>query len=126
MPMTDGTKNYLAQAIRGEAITPFNNANAYIGVGNSSAGFDGSHTDLQGTSSRQPMRPGFPSRNNNVLVFEARFDEGVANFNWQEAGVFNDSSGGLMLNRIVESLGNKTSDEIWDLEITITVLRGTV
>ena len=125
MPMTDGTKNYLAQAIRGEAITPFNNANAYIGVGNSSAGFDGSHTDLQGTSVRRGMRPGYPSRNDNVLIYTARFEEEVANFNWNEAGIFNDSSGGVMLNRLIDAMGNKTSSEIWDLEITLTILRGT-
>lgn len=125
MPMSDATKSYLSQAIIGESVTPFDNANAHIGVGDSSNAFNGSHTDLQGTSVRKPMRPGYPQRNSNVLTFEARFEEEVANFTWQEMAVFNADVGGLMLNRIVENLGEK-SGEIWDLEITTTLLRGAV
>ena len=125
MPMTNVARNVIATALTGGAFDPFDNANAYIGVGNSSTGFDPAHTDLIGTNERMPMKPGKPARSANMILFESRFLDADGVFAWNEFGVFNAATGGEMLNRIVTSVGTKPDDEIWDVEIIITVERGT-
>lgn len=56
-----------------------------------------------------------------VLVFQATFGTGSANFAWQEWGVANASTGGSMLNRKVVSLGTKTSAASWAFKAAVAV-----
>lgn len=122
MALTNAGRNHAAQDVVGETVTEFNNANAHVGVGDSTDIFDKTETDLQGTSKfRQPMEATYPQRSTNVLTFRALFATGDANFAWQEWGVFNASSAGVMLNRKVESLGTKTSAQSWQFTVTLTV-----
>jgi len=124
--MSDGTtvvRNMIAQALIGESITPFNAANAYIGVGDSTDAFDVADTDLQAPTNkvRQGMESTYPSRSTNVLTYRSLFATGAANFAWNEWGIFNAASGGSMMCRKVESLGTKTSAQSWELTIEVTV-----
>lgn len=48
MPLTDAGRNHIATTLVGEAVTAFDNANANLGVGNGTAIFDKTQTDLQG------------------------------------------------------------------------------
>lgn len=122
MALTDAGKVHLATTLIGAAVTAFNNANAYLGVGESTDAFDATETDLQGASKiRKGMEAGYPSRASNVLTFRSVFAAGEANFAWQEWGTMNASSADTMFNRKVESLGTKTSAQVWQLTITLTV-----
>ena len=123
MGMTNALRDYWAQVTIGEAVTAFNTANARIGVGDSAATFDPVQTDLQAATNklRKAMEATYPLRSSNVLTFRSLFATGDANFDWNEWGVFNAASAGVMMNRKVESLGTKTSAQSWQLTATITV-----
>ena len=61
---------------------------------------------------------GYPTRSGNVLTFKSTFGSSEANFVWNEWGVFNAMSGGVMLSRKVESMGEKVSGSVWE-DVTI-------
>lgn len=123
MPMTTQMRDFYQQAAIGEAVTAFNNANARIGAGDSSAAFATSQTDLQAATNkiRKGMEAGYPQRTNNVLTLRASFGTSEANFAWNEWGVFNAASGGVMMNRKVEALGTKASGATWMITVTLTL-----
>lgn len=124
--MTNALRDHWAKSSIGEAVTPFNNANAYIGAGDSAAAFAATQTDLQaGTNKlRKAMDASYPTRTGNVLTFQATFATGEGNFAWNEWGIFNAASGGTMMQRKVESLGSKTSAQSWQMTATITLNAG--
>lgn len=105
------------------SVTPFSNANAYIGVGNGTAAANVAQTDLQGASkTRAAMDATYPTDpTGGVWVFRATFGSAVANHAWEEFGVFNASSSGIMLNRALSSQGTKISGQVWVATATITV-----
>lgn len=125
MPGTTACANaVMAPAIIGAAYTAFNNANARLGVGDSTTAWSAAHTDLQASTNklRKAMDATFPTDNGSgTLTFKATFATTDANFAWQEWGVFNAGSGGTMLNRKVQSLGTKPSSEQWVLTATVAV-----
>lgn len=122
-PLTNAGRDLIAADIIGEAVTEFNNANAHIGVGDSTTAFAVTQTDLQAATNklRKAMDATYPTRSGNVLTFRSTFTTAEANFAWQEWGVFNASSAGTMLNRKVESLGTKASTQSWQITVTNTV-----
>ena len=101
--------------------TAFSAANGYLGVGNSSAAAAAAQTDLQGASKTRVIVDSAPSRSSQTLTFVATFGSAVANFAWEEVGIFNAGSGGTMLSRRVSSLGTKASGATWILTITLTI-----
>ena len=126
MALTNAARDLIAQALIGEAYLTFANANARIGVGDSSAAFTASQTDLQASTNklRKAMEAAYPTRAGNVLTFRSIFGTSEGNFAWNEWGVFNaaEGSGGTMLNRRVASLGTKTSAQSWQFTVTMTVV----
>lgn len=115
-------RDHLAKTTIGEAVTPFDNANAYIGVGNSTTAYATTQTDLVGASkTRKGMEAGYPQRSANALTFRAVFGTGDANHAWNEWIVANASIAGTAMNRKVESLGTKTNAEIKTFTATITL-----
>jgi hypothetical protein len=122
MPLTDVGKNFIAQAVMNDSPTFFNNANAFLGVGDSATGFAANQTDLQAASNklRKAMATSFPQRNANVITFRSVFGTADANFAWNEWGVFNAGSSGTMLSRKVESLGTKNNAQSWQFDATLT------
>ena len=122
MPLTIAGRNLIAAAIVGDSYTPYNNANARIGVGDGTTAFNQNQTDLQGTNRfRKGMDASYPTRSANVMTFRATFGTSEANFAWQEWGIFNAATGGEMLCRAVEYKGTKTSDATWVATATITL-----
>jgi hypothetical protein len=123
MGLTNAGRDLIAQALIGEAVTSFANANAYLGVGDSSTAFAATQTDLVAASNklRKAMDATYPQRSNNVLTFRATFATNEANWAWNEWGVFNAAAAGTMLNRAVASLGTKTSAQTWQVTVTLTV-----
>lgn len=122
MPLTDAGVTDIAKKIIGESSTVFDNTNAYIGVGDSNTAFAASQTDLQAATNklRKAMEASYPQRSGDDLTFRSLFATGDANFAWEEWGVFNDPSAGVMINRKVESLGTKTSAQSWQFDVTLT------
>lgn len=122
MPLTDAGRNHMVQATVGAGVTAFNNANAYIGVGDSTTAFAVGQTDLSAATNklRKAMDATYPSGATNVITFRSTFGTSDANYAWQEWGVFNASSAGTMLNRKVESLGTKTNTQTWQFTVVLT------
>jgi len=122
MGLTDAGVTHIAQDIIGEAVTAFDNSNAYLGVGTSSTAFNATQTDLVGASKfRKAMEATYPQRSTDVLTFRALYATNQANFAWEEWATFNASTAGTMLQRYVESLGTKTTAQSWQLTVDITV-----
>ncbi len=113
----------MVQSGIGASVTAFNNANSFIGVGDSTTAFAASQTDLQAATNkvRKAMDATYPSGSTNVVSWRSTFATADANFAWQEWGVFNASTGGTMLNRKVESLGTKAVNSTWQLTVTLSI-----
>lgn len=121
MPLTNAGRDIIAKALIGDAFTLYNNANAYLGVGNSTTAFAVGQTDLQGASkTRKAMDATYPQRATNVLTFRSTFASGDANHAWDEIAAFNAAAAGDMLCRVVQALGTKASGT-WTLTHTVTV-----
>lgn len=120
MAITNGALNFIAGAITGTG-SMFNNANSKIGVGNGTTAFAASQTDLIGTSKlRKGMDATYPTVAANVVTFKTTFAPAEANFAWQEWGIFNAASSGVMLSRVVQANGTKLSNQTWTLEVQVT------
>lgn len=116
----------------GQALTFFNNANAAIGVGDSTTAAAGTHNDMQAATNklRKAMDATYPqhtdgsaSSANAQVIFRSTFGSAEANWAWQEWGVFNSATAGTgrMLNRKVEALGTKVVNSTWQLTVTLSL-----
>jgi hypothetical protein len=104
--------------------TAFSNANAYLGVGDSSTAAAVGQTDLQSASNktRIAMNASYPNAPSNGLEqWQSTFASGNANYSWNEFAIFNASSSGDMLNRSVSSQGTKVSGQSWQLTYSFTL-----
>lgn len=125
MAITTAGINFIAGITAGSG-THFSSVNARLGVGNGTTAFAVSQTDLQGSSKfRKGMDAGYPIIASPKLTFKSTFAQSEANFPWNEWGIFNAASGGVMLNRVVEANGTKQSNQTWVLEVEITFQIGT-
>lgn len=125
--MTAGMNQMLGLAI-GEAITAFNNANAYLGVGGgtgATTAVANTQTDLQGASkARKAMDATYPTRAGNVLTFRATFGTADANYTWDEFAFFNAATAGVMLARAVSAafyVKNSNASTVFTATETVTV-----
>lgn len=127
-----GEKNVLAnlgidvilQLLTGAASpTPFNAANCFLGVGDSSTAAVNSQTDLQASSNklRKAMDSTFPSEATQTATFKSTFASADANFAWAEWALFNAAAAATMLNRKVAALGTKASGTSWALTVTVSL-----
>lgn len=124
MALTTAGINFIAGAVIGQG-TLFNNANAYLGVGSGNTAFAPSQTDLQGTNKlRKAMDAGYPVSAPPKLIFRSTFNQADANFTWNEWGIFNAATDGVMLTRVLESNGTKQNNQTWILEAEITFTLG--
>jgi len=103
--------------------TAFNNANAYIGVGESTTAAAATQTGLQGsTKTYKAMDATYPIVSNQTVTYRATFGSADANIAWNEFTIVNASSdSGTNLNRKVESHGSKASGDSWVLSCTVTI-----
>lgn len=110
----------------------FNNAQARIGIGDSSTAAAATQTDLQAATNKywQVMDATFPSVSGQGISFKATIGSGNANFAWNEWGCDNcggsnatstTRSGGSMLNRAVSAQGTKAVGQTWVPTATITL-----
>lgn len=118
----------------GAGGTTYANANAYIGVGDTSTAEAATQTELQATQNAanrfyKGMNATFPSRSNQTVSWQSDFTSSEANFAWAEwtiaAAASTASGSGYLvgttnLNRKVSSLGTKTTGT-WTLTGTVTI-----
>lgn len=126
MGLLNAGRNFLAQVmINDSSPTFFDNAHAYLCVGDGNTAYNAEQTDLQAATNklRKGMDASYPTRSNNANTFRSTFGTSDANFEWIEWGVANASSGGVLFNRKVESpsLGTKTNAQSWVLTATLTL-----
>ncbi len=117
--------NELWALVSGTGATKFDNSNARLGVGDSSTAASASDTGLLATTNKlyKAMNSGYPTYGTGQkVVFRSTFDSSEAVFAWNEFTVANGlSDTAKNLNRKVSSQGTKPSDQIWELELTITL-----
>jgi len=104
--------------------TAFSNANAYIGVGDSTTAESAAHTDLQAATNKtyKAMAATYPQRSGTTVTFQSVFGTSDANYAWQEFTVANASSGtGKNLNRKVSDQGTKASGQTWTVQLQVTI-----
>lgn len=122
MSASDVGKALVAAALVGETIAPYNAANAHIGVGSDATAVLEAQSDLLDPGAvRLSMESGYPQRVGGVMTFRALAGAGVANFAWQEFGIFNAAEDGVMLQRVVRDFGTKAAGQIWALQIQVEV-----
>ena len=121
--LTTAGATALLTLLTGGGGTAFNNANSYLGVGDSTTAAAVGQTDLQAATNklRKAMDAGYPQVAAGTVIWRATFGTSDANWAWQEWGVFNAAAAGTMLNRKVTSLGTKTSAATWQLTVTVTI-----
>ena len=112
----------LLNLLTGAAETAYSNANAYLGVGESTTAAAASQTGLQGaTKTYKAMESGYPSISGQTVTFKSVFGANDANNAWQEFTVVNASTdAGDNLNRKVDNQGTKASGQSWTLDLAIT------
>ncbi|MFA5378716.1 MAG: hypothetical protein WC455_23390 [Dehalococcoidia bacterium] len=111
--------NAIAALICGDGGTPFNNANTYIGIGDSTAVTAAEQVGLQAATNKywQVMDSSYPTYGTSQqIVFKVTVAAGNASYAWNEytVGNSNDDSGDNIL-RNVEAKGTKAVDEEWTL-----------
>lgn len=123
MPLTSAGATEIAKSLLNDSPTFYNNANARVGVGNGTTTFAIGQTDLQGASKqRNGMMATYPTRAGAAMTFRSQFASSEANFDWEEWGVFNSPTANVgMLQRLVQNNGTKTSGQVWEFQVTLTV-----
>lgn len=98
----------------------YSNANAKIQVGTSSSPENAGQTGLiaqGGSKFEKGMEATYPQVSGRTMVFKSVFDEGEANFAWNE---FSITNGTVNMNRKVQNLGTKNTG-VWSIQITVSV-----
>lgn len=119
MPLTNEGRDIISAALAGESYTPLDNT-ATLAVGDSSATFDKSQIDLQGTKYAPVLDGSYPQReSSHEVAYRITAGKEQANFHWREIGLFN--SGNSMVVRDVQDLGLKPATQIWELTVILDV-----
>lgn len=120
--LNEGIQELWDLAIAAGGTTAYNNANAEIGVGDSSTAAAATQTDLQAASNKlfKAMVATYPQRTNQTVDFRSDFTSGEANYVWAEWGIRNGNTRNKNLNRKVESLGTKATGT-WTLTASLTL-----
>lgn len=114
----------LLDLLIGAGGTAYNNANSYIGVGDSSTAESASQTGLQAATNKtyKAMAATYPQRTSQTVTWRAVFASGDANYAWAEFTIVNASTDtGTNLNRKTSTQGTKASGQVWTLDVTVTI-----
>lgn len=122
--LNEGINELLTLAC-GTGATKFDNANAYIGVGDSNTAAAASQTGLQASTNKtyKAMDTSYPTYGTNQKVtFKSTFGSSDANHAWEEFTVANGNSDSAKnLNRKVSRQGTKSAGQTWELTLEITL-----
>lgn len=123
MALHDSGAEIITDRLVGDG-TPYDNSNAYLGVGDGDNSVDKSDTDLQGSNTfRGSMESDYPehTEGTNSITFKHIYHSDEANFEWLEWAIFNAESGGEMLNRVQEDNGRKVEGQTWEFTVTVDI-----
>jgi hypothetical protein len=115
--------NTLTNLLAGQGSeTNYGNANARLGVGESSTAESATQTALQGsTLTFKAMDATYPATGASQYIrFQSTFGGSDANNAWNEFTADNGSTPNKNLNRKVSAQGTKTSGQTWILQLTVT------
>jgi len=113
----------LQNLLIGGAEDAFNNANSYLGVGDSNTAESASQTGLQASTNKlyKAMESSYPSISSQKTTWRSVFGSAEANFAWNEFTVASGNSDSAdNLNRKVSAQGTKASGQTWTLDLEIT------
>lgn len=112
----------------GSVVYPYSNANARLGVGNSSAEENEAHNGLQGTSTEYgPMDTSYPTVTGTVATYRTTFEANEANFDWKEFALRNTvSANGQNMFRKVSNQGTKAEGQLWELTVAVDLTAGSL
>jgi hypothetical protein len=104
--------------------TKFDNSNAFLAVGDDTTSENASQTGLIGTNKfYKAVDVGYPTfGTSQKATWVCTYIGTEANFGWQEFSVANgNSNSATNLNRKVSNQGTKTSGQVWELTLEITL-----
>lgn len=104
--------------------TGYNNANAYLGVGDSTTAAVATQTALQAATNKKfvAMDATYPSRSSQTITWRSTFASADANYAWAEFTLANSNSdSGTNLNRKVSDQGTKVVAQVWVLSLTLVI-----
>ncbi len=103
--------------------TKFDNADAVLITGTGTGAAAATDTEATFTNGvKVGMMSGYPTYGTDQkATWKSEFDGNTANQAWQEFGVLNAASSGKLLNRKVSDQGTKSSGQIWDLSLEISL-----
>jgi hypothetical protein len=106
----------------GAGGTVYSNANAQLGVGDSSTAEAATQTDLQASTNKlfKAMNASYPQRASQTMSWQSDFGSSEANYTWNEVSIRNSSGADKNLNRKVQNLGTKASGT-WTLTAQVTI-----
>jgi hypothetical protein len=106
----------------GTAGTVASNANAQIGVGDSSTAEAAAQVDLQAATNKlfKGMNASYPQRTSQTMSWQSDFLTAEANYAWNEWSIRNQAAADKNINRKVQSLGTKASGT-WTLTGQVTL-----
>jgi hypothetical protein len=122
--LLNGGINNLLTLAAGTGGTKYDNATAHIGVGDSSTAAAASQTGLQAATNKAyaAMMASFPTYGTSQkATWKASFDGNTGNFAWEEFIVCTSNAGANALNRKCSSQGTKTSGQVWEITLEITL-----
>lgn len=106
----------------GQAGTSWSQTNARLVVGSSAAAAAAGQTALTTETGRVALDgTGGIVISGNAVTLKGTFGTGAANSVWGEVGCTNAASGGVLLNRLVQAFGTKTSSASWILQLTLSI-----
>lgn len=103
--------------------TAFSNANARIGVGDSTTAAAAGQTGLVAATNKtyKAMEASYPTVSGQTITFRSVFASGDANYAWEEFTVDNGATAGVSMNRRVSAQGTKASGQTWTVDVAITL-----
>lgn len=125
---TAGFEHALDKIFGLDSVPALDNAEAWLGVGDSTTPFSIAHTDLQGTTNKvyRHMDATYPSRVGQTVTLRATFPAGEASFAWREYGILWSATAGAaspggLFSRRVQNLGTKAAGDTWILTAAVTL-----
>lgn len=102
--------------------TKWDKANAALGVGNSNAAIDPTHTGLDGASQNYVSIDSVTFGSSQKATWISTFQGSDGNFDWQEFTIANGAGDSYVnMNRKVSNQGTKVSGQVWELTLEITL-----
>lgn len=102
------------------AVTAFDATNGRLCVGNGTTAVSAGQTDLQGATKTRKVFDAAPTVSAGTWTAVTTFLTTDANHSWDEAGIANAASGGVLYNRALVGFGTKSSSVQWVLTAVLT------